>query len=331
MHNTDIQPLFSHQLLPVEIIPVEGKIDLRSYFLENGSHLQKLVTEAGGILFRGFDIDSVEKFDSLVTCFSNKPIPYLFRSSPRFSLSDRVYISTTYPESRTINMHSESSYSHAWGQKIIFCCIKAPKENGETPIADNRRVLRSLSRDLADKFLKKGVIYQRNISPEIGMPWQEVFQTNNADDVRSMCKDAHIQFEFKTGDNLVLRWRKPAIYRHPLTREMTWFNHAFFFNKYSLLEEMGMSIEDASIAEFLPSDTFFGDGTEISCEEYLEIKQAYDKNKVKFPWQNSDVLFLDNMLTSHGRCPYKGERKIVVSIVDPLSDSELQDNCISPL
>jgi len=326
-----IQPLFANQTLPIAISPLQGKMDLKIYIKEQERALQSALVKHGAILFRGFEIDSVESFNSLITCFSNRAIPYMFRSSPRFSLSDRVYFSTTYPESRTINMHSESSYSYAWGQKIIFCCIKAPAEKGETPIADNRKVLSSLSTALLDKFEQRGVIYQRNLSPEIGMSWEEVFQTSDQEEVKSMCRENNIKFDFLSKDNLVLRWRKPAIYTHPTTQERTWFNHAFFFNKYSLLDEMGLPFDESSVDDFLPSNTFFGDGSEISHDEYLEMKKAYEINKVMFPWQNGDVLLLDNMLTAHGRSPYKGERQIVVSIVEPLSDSEIKDTRIFPL
>jgi len=318
-----MQEINVNQSFPQLITPSSEKTDLGEYLREKERELSVDLKKHGAILFRGFDVGSIEAFDKLVTCFSNQPIPYMFRTSPRFSLSKRVYVSTTYPESRAINLHSESSYSYAWGQKIIFCCIKAAAEHGETPIADNRKVLDSLRPELTDKFETKGVIYQRNISPEIGMPWQEVFQTENPEEVRVMCQENNIQFKFVTRENLVLRWRKPAIYKHPSTGQRTWFNHAFFFNKYSLLEEMGLSADDDSIDEFLPFDTYFGDGTPITYQEYSEIKSAYEKQKVLFPWNAGDVLLLDNMLTAHGRSPYKGERQIVVAIAEPISDKEL--------
>lgn len=303
--------------LPLLITPLIKGIDLKQWMTENMETISAETVKHGGILFRGFNINTVDIFNDLMTCFSAEPIPYMFRSSPRYSLADNVYVSTTYPQDRKINMHSESSYSYAWGRKIVFCCITAPEEHGETPIADNRKVLQHLSPALVKKFEEKGVIYQRNLSPHMGMPWQEVFQTDDPEAVKKTCAENNVECNFTTPASLVIRWKRPAIVAHPDSGEKTWFNHSFFFNKYSLYEEMGLSATDDVPADLLPSNTYFGDGTEISYEEYLEVKNAYDREKVFFPWQQGDVLLLDNMLTAHGRSPYKGERKIVVAIMEP--------------
>jgi len=308
--------------MPMTLLADEACADLEA-FVKSYVGLDEELEKHAAILFRGFGVSTVEKFNSFIRCFNTDPIPYMFRSSPRHLVSDKVYVSTTYPENRTINMHSESSYSFAWGRRIFFCCIKAPLENGETPIADNRRVLRRLSGTLVSKFEKLGVLYQRNLSTEIGMSWEEVFQTSDAEVVKKVCAQNNIQYKFHSADNLILKWRKPAIYFHPSTKEKIWFNHAFFFNRFSLLEEMGMPSDDTSLDDFLPSETFFGDGSKISYFEYSEIKNAYESEKAVFPWQEGDVLMLDNMLAAHGRNPYKGDRQIVVSIIEPYYSQNL--------
>jgi hypothetical protein len=45
-----------------------------------------------------------------------------------------------------------------------------------------------------------------------------------------------------------------------------------------------------------------------------EIVQVYKETAVVFPWQQEDVLVVDNMLSAHGRNPYCGPRKIVVAM-----------------
>ncbi len=303
----------------VSISAQEQGLSLREWLAENLNAVENLLSKKGAILFRGFDMDTIEKFNGLATCFNADPIPYMFRSSPRYSLADNVYVSTTYPSARTINMHSESSYSYVWGKKIMFCCIIAPQEQGETPIADNRRVIKGLSAGLINKFRDKGVLYQRLLSPHIGMPWQEVFQTDDQQEVINVCRENNIKCIFRNGTDLLIQWKRPAICEHPSTGELIWFNHAYFFNKYSIYTEMNLSPEDDLPEDLMPSNTFYGDGSEITYEDYMEIKSVYEAERVYFPWQTGDVLLLDNMLTAHGRNAYKGERKIVVAIMEPSS------------
>lgn len=285
--------------------------DLCDWLLENQEYYNQELKKRGAILCRGFEIDAVEKFEKVSKVFPNKLLEYKLRSSPRYSITENVYVSTTYPEDQSINMHSENSYSPESPSKIIFCCIKPADVQGETPIADNRLVLKNIREDIVEKFRKHGVLYKRNLTGFLGMSWEEVFQTSNKNEVENICMENNMNFEWKSDTHLELNWKKEAIWKHPETGEMVWFNHAMFFNKYSFNKEL---LEFLSSDDELPNNTYYGDGSEISEEEIENIKLAYKKSIVEFPWKTGDVLFLDNMLISHGRNPYKGERKIIVSM-----------------
>jgi hypothetical protein len=50
-----------------------------------------------------------------------------------------------------------------------------------------------------------------------------------------------------------------------------------------------------------------------------EIRDAYTQEAVSFPWERHDVLVLDNIYTAHSRSPYKGDRKVLVGMADPLN------------
>jgi alpha-ketoglutarate-dependent taurine dioxygenase len=53
-----------------------------------------------------------------------------------------------------------------------------------------------------------------------------------------------------------------------------------------------------------------------------QIRQAYRQETVAFPWQKGDLLMLDNMLVAHGRNPFSGERKVIVSMAEPHTRTE---------
>lgn len=296
---------------PLVISPVNSGYNLNNWISENKPQFESDLQKYGAILFRNFKINTVERFQQLMAEFPKELLEYKFRSSPRFELANNVYVSTTYPEDETINMHSENSYAPEHPGRIVFCCITPALVQGETPIADNRLVLDNLSDSLRHKFLEKGVQYRRNLSGVLGLPWQEVFQSSDKEYVEEECKRNGMTFTWVNEEQLVLTWNKKAIWEHPQTKELVWFNHSLFFNKCMLHEDV---IKSVSSENELPNNTYFGDGTEISEAEIEEIKTAYHKATVAFPWEKGDVLFLDNMLFSHGRNPYKGERKIIVSI-----------------
>jgi hypothetical protein len=47
-----------------------------------------------------------------------------------------------------------------------------------------------------------------------------------------------------------------------------------------------------------------------------EILGVYRSLEVSFPWEQGDLLVVDNVLAAHGRKPFTGERKILVVLGD---------------
>jgi hypothetical protein len=44
------------------------------------------------------------------------------------------------------------------------------------------------------------------------------------------------------------------------------------------------------------------------------------KHTVVFDWRQGDVLLLDNLAVGHGRKPYRGPRKVLAALIDPVSE-----------
>ena len=80
--------------------------------------------------------------------------------------------------------------------------------------------------------------------------------------------------------------------------------------------------------EDLPRNVYFGDGSVIDDSVVDELREVYRKLAVNFPWQEGDILMLDNMLSAHGRNPYTGPRKILVTMGEMFAAKDLQSEAI---
>jgi acyl transferase domain-containing protein/acyl-CoA synthetase (AMP-forming)/AMP-acid ligase II/alpha-ketoglutarate-dependent taurine dioxygenase len=313
------------QSLPLVISPATEGVDLPGWAASNKAVIERELLKHGGILFRGFDVDSVEAFHRFTGSLTSGLVNYIEGSSERIKVSDKVYTSTEYPPELFVSLHNELSYAHRWPKLIFFYCLVEPQQGGETPIADSRKVLDAMPVELKDKFLERGVQYRRNLhgSRGAGLSWQSVFETSNRDFVESYCREGNIEFQWRPDGGLRTRQVRPGIARHLHTGELIWFNQADQFHPSNLGEETARSLMTISAEEDLPLYSSYGDGTPFEPGTLDAVREAFRETMVAFPWRKGDVLLLDNMLVAHGRMPFSGPRRIVVSMGDPVSLEEM--------
>jgi alpha-ketoglutarate-dependent taurine dioxygenase len=301
---------------------IEG-LNLIAWAQDNLPLLDRKLLEHGAILFRGFGVNSTDDFQSFIQTTSGQLLEYTYRSTPRTQVSGRVYTSTEYPPDMSIPMHNENSYSRNWAMKLFFLCVTAAEQQGETPIANSRKMYEKIDAEIKRRFIGKKVMYVRNYGSQIDLPWQNVFQTTSKAEVEDFCRKSDIIFEWLDGDRLRTRQICQSVAEHPRTGEMVWFNQANLFHVSSLPAEVRNMLLSNFGEENLPRNVYFGDGERIEPSVIEHINKVYEQESVAFPWQKGDVLMLDNMLTAHGRNPFKGQRKIVVAMAQPFNDQIL--------
>jgi len=304
--------------IPFVVEPLVDRIGPAAWARENPDMLDQLLLDHRAVLFRGFDVKTVNDFKDFVDATSNgELLKYTDRSSPRYEMQDRIYVSTIYPAEQRINLHNEGTYWLTWPMKIFFCCLRAPDQGGETPIADVRKIFERIAPGVRENFITKGVMYVRNYNDGFGLTWQEVFQATDRASGEEYCRKNAIDFEWKDGNRLRTRQVRPAVRYHPRTGEAVWFNHASFFHIASREPEVRRGLLGMFEELDLPYMTYYGDGSAIDPAVIARINEAYEMEKVVFSWRAGDILMLDNMSIAHGRESYKGEREVVVAMAEP--------------
>lgn len=308
-------------VLPCVIRPAVEGVDLVAWAKSERARVDALLDEHRALLLRGFGIDHVDRFQAFVDATSNgERLEYRDRTTPRTSEGDRIYTATVHPKDQRIHPHNEGTYWIRWAMKLYFCCLRVPASGGETPIVDVRAVFDGIAPEIRAEFMRRRFMLVRNYNDGFGLPWQEVFQTQSKAEVEAFCRANRIEFAWRDGDRLTTRQVRPAVRRHPRTGELVWFNHAAFYH-HSTLEP---AIRDALVSEFgedgLPYNTCFGDGAPIAPDVVRHIREAYERERVVFPWQPGDVMLLDNMSVAHAREPYTGERLVIVAMTDAVDE-----------
>lgn len=307
------------QLLPLVIKPAIDDINLITWAESDRPWIETQLLKHGGLLFRNFKLKEIADFEEFIQTISGQLIEYSYRSTPRTQVSGKIYTSTEYPAEQFIPLHNEMAYSLNWPMKIWFSCVKTASQGGETPIADSRKVFARLDPKIKEKFIQKQVMYVRNYGEGLDLQWENVFQTTNKSEVEAYCRQAGIELEWRDGNRLRTRQVCQAVATHPKTGETVWFNQAHLFHVSSLKSEVRESLLSMLAEEDLPRNAFYGDGSKIEASVIEEINRVYQEETVIFPWQEGDILMLDNMLAAHGRTPFVGSRKVLVGMAEPFS------------
>lgn len=305
----------------IESEPDNGRAEsglLTSWYQDNSEFVEQKLLEHGAILFRGFDINTPAAFARLTRSIAPGLLDCLDDNGPRTKITSGIYTSTEYPAEYQLSMHSEYAYSHKFPTRLYFCCVVEPGKGGETPLADNRKILKKLDAGIVDEFRSKRIKYLRNLhgGNGFGLSWQAAFQTTDKSAVEAYCRSMSIDYEWKADGGLRLENTFESVITHPTTGEEVWFNQAPQFHPSDyptdIYESLLNSYRDRE--DELPQTSLFGDNTQIEISKLKHIRETMFKEATVNPWRQGDVVMLDNVLVCHGRMPFSGPRKILLAM-----------------
>lgn len=319
--------------LPLVVEPQNKNVSFAEFLSLISSHKESLnnhLLKYGGILFRGFPVETADDFSDVIKSFgAGKFIDYIGGDSPRNKIKDGVYTSTEAPPAIKIPLHNELSFVKNYPKHIYFYCQIAPKEKGETIIADARKIYNDIDEKVKNRFVENGLkyvscyYYKSNVMNLVNKlqrshkSWIDVFETEDKNDVEKKCRDNDFSFKWNKDDWLQIGQKRPAVMSHPITHEKIWFNqvHLYDFNPKLLGWWRYVGAKLFYMQKHMRlHEVFFADNSPIPRGDIYHILDVLDANTVYFPWQKGDVLVLDNVLAMHGRAPFSGKRRVLTAM-----------------
>jgi alpha-ketoglutarate-dependent taurine dioxygenase len=292
--------------------------DAAGWAAEHRDALRAVVVEHGAVLVRGLGLRDVAQSGAVFQALTTGLMAETEAFAPRTQHSPGVYSSTTWPPNQPMCMHHELSYTIEPPGLMLFGCLTAPAAGGATAVADGTTVLGALPADLVDRFDREGWLLVRNYNDDIGASVAEAFGTEDRGTVESWCRAHAVEFEWQPDGGLRTRQRRPAVVRHPVTGQRCWFNQVAFLNEWTLAPEVREYLVDFYGEDGLPFTTRFGNGDPVGEDVVALLNGVYETHTAREPWQDGDLMLVDNIRTAHSREAYEGAREVVVGMAEPV-------------
>jgi len=310
----------------------------------NPAWVQDHLARHGGILFRGFAIGSAADFERLARAIDDDLKNEYLGTSPRDSLTGYVFSASELPPVFPIPQHCEMSFVKNPPRRVFFCCLLEPQPGGgETPLVDFRKVWRDLDPAVRQRFTDGGIRIVRNYAGPGGgsrfdlwklKRWDEMFLTTDRAVVEAKCREQGFEPIWTEGGGLRLISTQPVFRDHPVTGERVWHNHTTTFHlsaasgEYQRIYRLRPSVKNFALWQFARAmvglqratrsaeeqsmHCTYEDGRAIPDEDMEHVRDVVWRHLVVYPWQQGDVVAIDNHSVAHGRLPYSGPRKVAV-------------------
>lgn len=323
---------FGSEPLPLVLRPRRrtSRDDLLELVAAHRAELRRRLLDHGGILLRGFPVDSADDFSRVIDAFATgSAVGYIGGDSPRHKVTGPIYTSTEAPPAVKIPLHNELSFVRHHPKHIFFYCDIPPAQHGETILGDSRRIYAALDPDVRRRFIDKQLKYVScyygksllmdlvNALQPSHKSWRDVFETRDRARVEQLCREHDFEFAWHDDNWIRISQTRPAATVHPETGEDVWFSqaHLYDFNPRLLgwWRWAGAKLMYARRHTRM-HEIFHADGSRVRRRDLYHILDTLDACTVAFPWQRGDVLLLDNVLSMHGRATFSGKRRILAAL-----------------
>ncbi|HEY0135216.1 MAG TPA: TauD/TfdA family dioxygenase [Nannocystis sp.] len=326
----------------------EGGLDgLLGFVDEHRSWLQDQLHTRGAALLRGFGLATPAQFEAAARAVEPELKNEYLGTSPRDARTPYVFSASELPPYYPIPQHCEMTFVKQPPRRLMFACLVAPRGGGgETPLCDMRTVAAQIDPAVRERFERGGIRIIRNYGGPSGKGrfdlwqlkrWDELFQTQDRAAVEARCaaEGVYTDLRWGPGDRLRLISEHDALRVHPETGVPVWFNHVQVFHLSTAASELrriyrrtsdlrsGLLWRFAQVAvagkrRFTAVDEqalhcTYRDGREIEVADLEHVRDTIWRHMIAEPWQQGDMVVIDNFAIAHGRLPYRGPRQVVVA------------------
>ena len=304
-HHDDVFPLVLAAQAPGSLE------DARQWVRSRRDELLQSLSRHGAILFRGFAIQGANDFDRFIRAFDLESFTYdeSFSNAVRVNCTELVFTANEAPPDVSIYLHHEMAQTPLFPSRLFFCCEIAPASAGETPLCRSDVLLERLQKEEAD-FVQKceslGIRYS-NVMPSVddaesgqGRSWRSTLHVADRAEAEARLDAMGYRYEWLEDDSL-----RATTAVMPAIRTLASGRRVFFNQLIAAFR--GWKEAEKSV--------WFGDDTPIPPASMRTACRLADELSFDLPWQAGDVALVDNFLVMHGRRPFAGKRRVLVSLV----------------
>lgn len=274
--------------------------------------VQGAISAKGATLLRGFQANSPESAQLVLSALGLELLDNAFWSTPRSNVASKTFTATEYASAREIPLHSEMSYARAFPRLVAFHSIIPAKEGGETTLANLDLVTNELE-EIVEAFDSRGVTYVRTHHNGVDIPWRKAYQTDDRNEVEKIATQNNASISWVKDDVLQTRHSAQGAIKTEKGNSL-YFNQSNLFHPAALPSSAATQLKALFGIDMLPRNAFFADGGPIPDHYIASINAAFSRNAVGVRWEPGDVLVIDNLRHAHGRRPFSGARQLHVAL-----------------
>lgn len=281
---------------------------------KNHSELIDLAFHHGAVLFRNFGTETDHDFDRFIQAFNLENFHYeqSLSNAVRFNRTERVFTANEAPADVKIFLHHEMAQTPFYPSRLFFFCEQPAETGGATPICRSDVLVVRLQEQhpqfIAD-LITKGLKY-RNILPDqddpqsgMGRSWRSTFHADTPEQCEANMAEIGYTGEWRDDGSLVSTTPVLDGIRSLADGRQTFFNQLIAaYRGWGSDENSGPPIT-------------YGDGTPLDHVAVTAACEIADELTFNVPWQQGDVVLVDNYVTMHARQTFTGTRKILASLV----------------